>query len=112
VQEIIEVANNRAQVLARSNGTPATNRVKADRNRAFRQQGWCFIGLHFVWMIHTQDHEGGTVGGAPSIFARASTSSELICANGVLRTKIARPQAVHAGKQARHLVRRDGREPL
>src|SRR5207302_9580955 len=89
VEEIVEVADNRAEVLASRDRAPAANRVEADRNRTFGQQGRRVVGTDLVWMIDAEDHERNAVRRALSIFPRALADRELIRANRMFRTAIA-----------------------
>ena len=110
VEEIVEVADDRAEVLAGRDRAPAADRVEAHRDRVLGQERRCVARLHLVRVIDAEDHEGDAVRRTLAVLARALTGDELVRADRVLGTKVARSQAVDAGEQARHPIRRQRRD--
>ena len=110
VEEVVEVADDRAEVLAGRDRAPSADGVEAHRDRAFGQQRRRIGGFHFVRMIDAEHHERHAVARALPVFACACAGDELVGANRVLGPEVARPQPVHAREQSRHPIGRQLRQ--
>ena len=109
-QKVIEVADDRAQVLAGRDSAPAADGVESHGDRPVRKERRRLVGRHLVGMRHAENHEGlpfrrrSTVG--PGTLARGV----LVRADDVLRSEIPRPEAIDAVEQPRHPVQSQFRE--
>jgi len=106
VQEVVEISDDGAEVLAGRDGTPSTDRVEANGDGLVGQQRRRLVGFHLVGMIDPQHHERRTIVGSFAVISRACSCRELVGAQNVLRTEVARPQTVHTREESRHLIRR------
>ena len=104
---VVELADDRAQVLAGGDGAPAADGVEAHRDGALGQQRRRVGRLHFVGVIHAQDHEGGPVRSALPVLALAGPRGVLVGADDVLGPEVAGAQAVDAVEEPGHLRGRD-----
>ncbi|MCG3162481.1 MAG: hypothetical protein JMDDDDMK_03736 [Acidobacteria bacterium] len=111
VNKVVEIADDRAEVFARSDRAPAANGMEAHGDGAFGQQRRRVIRLHLVRMIYAQNHKRRAVLRPLAVLARARARGELIRANDVLRPKIARPQAIDAGEKSRRALDGEARQP-
>ena len=100
VEQIVQVADDRAQVLAGRDRAPAADGVEADRDGAFGQQRRRLVGLHLVGVIDAEHDERHAVRRALAVLALALADRELVRADRVLRAEIARAQAVNAARRA------------
>ena len=89
IDQIVQVAEDGAQVLAGCDGAPAPNRMEADRNGALGQERRGLSAQNRVWMVDAEDEEENAVGGGLAILAGATGSGKLKCANDVLGTEVA-----------------------
>ena len=106
-EQIVEVAEDGAQVLAGGDGAPAADGMEAHSDRALGQQRRRLVGDDAVGMVDAEDKEVDAVGGGLAVFARAAGGGELVGADDVLGAEVARAQAVAAAEEARHLGERD-----
>ena len=111
-REIVEVADDCAEIFAGGDGAPSADGVEADGDCAFGKQGGRFFADDRVGVVDAEDEEGDTVGGALAIFAGAAGGGELVCADDVLGAEVARAEAVSAGKDAGALRSWPGRAGL
>ena len=96
IDQIVQVAEDRAQVLAGGDGAPAADGVEADRNRALGQQRRGLVADDRVGMVDAEDEEGNAVGGGLAVLAGAAGGGKFICADDVLGAEVARAEAVAA----------------
>ena len=54
VEQVVQVADDRAEVLAGRDGAPAADRMEPHRDVAFGQQRRRIVGLHFVRVIDAE----------------------------------------------------------
>ena len=111
VEQVVQVADDGAQVLAGRDRAPAADGVEAHGDRSFGQQRRRLVGLHLVGVIDAEHEERDAVGRALAVLARALADRELVGAERVLGPEVARAEAVDAAEEPRHLVGGDGREP-
>ena len=57
VEQVVQVSDNRAQVLAGRDRAPAADGVEADRDVALGEQGGGVFRRHLVRVIDTEDEE-------------------------------------------------------
>ena len=112
VQQIVQVADDRAEVLAGRDRTPAADGMETDGNRPFRQERRRLVRLHFVGVIDAKNEERDAVSRAFPVLARPFADRELVRAEGMLGPEVARAEPVDPGEETRHLVRGHPREPL
>ena len=72
VEQIVQVAEDGAEVLAGGDGAPSADGVEAHRNCAFGQQRRHFVADHRVGMIDAEHDEAGAVGCGLAVFAGAA----------------------------------------
>ena len=101
-EQIVQVAENRAQILAGGDRAPSADGVEAHGHRAFGQQRRRFIGDDRVGMVDAENDEVHAVGCGLAVFARAARGGEFKGANDVLGAEVARAQAVAAADEARN----------
>ena len=111
VEQVVQIAQDGAQVLARGDCAPAADGVEADGDRAFGQKRRRFVGLHLIGMIDSEHHKRGSVRGALAVGASASARGKLVRAEDLLRPEVPRAQTIDAGEEAGHLLGCDGRQP-
>ena len=109
-EQIVEVAENGAEVFAGGDGAPSADGVKADGDGAFGQQRRSFIGDDGVRVVDAEDEEVDAIGGGFAVFAGAACGGELVSADDVLGAEVARAEAVAAAEDARHFGERDRRQ--
>ena len=85
VQQIVQVADDRAQVLAGRDRAPAADGVETHGDRPFGQQRRRLVGLHFVGVIDAEHEERDAIRRALPVLARALADRELVRAKRVLR---------------------------
>ena len=112
VEQVVQVADDRAEVLAGRDRAPPADRMETHRDISLRQQGGRFVRLHFVGMIDPEHEEGHSIRRALAVLALALADGEFVRANRVLGAEISRPQAVHAAEQPWHLLRGDARQAV
>ncbi len=61
VEQIVEVADDGAEVFAGGDCAPAADGVEAHGNRALREQGGCFFADDGVGMVDAEDEERDAV---------------------------------------------------
>ncbi len=105
-EQIVEVAEDGAEVLAGGDGAPSADGVEADRDCALGQQRRRFVADDRVGMIDAEDEEADAVGGGLAVFAGAAGGGELVCADDVLGAEVARAEAVAAAEDVRHFAGR------
>ena len=110
VEQVVQIAEDGAEVLAGGDGAPSADGVEADGDCAFGQQGRHFVGDDRVGMVDAEDDEAGAVGCGLAVFAGAACGGEFVCADDVLGAEVARAEAVGAGVDVRHFVHRHGRQ--
>src|SRR5215475_11244334 len=71
VEEVVEIPDDRAEVLARRDRAPAADGMKAHSDGAFGQQRRRLIGYHLVRMTHAENHERRSVLRALAVLTRA-----------------------------------------
>ncbi len=109
-EQIVQVAENGAEIFAGGDGAPAADGVEAHGDRALGQQRRRLVGDDAVGMVDAQDDEVGAIRGGLAVLARAAGRGVLKGANDVLGAEVARAQAVAAAEKARHFGERDGRQ--
>ena len=103
VEQIVEIAEDGAEILAGGDGAPSADGVEADGYRAFGEQGRHFVADHGVRMIDAENEEADAVGCGLAVFAGAARGGEFVCADDVLGAEVARAKAVAAGVDMRAL---------
>ena len=106
VEQIVEVAEDGAEVLAGGDGAPSADGVEADGDCAFGQQRRRFVADDRVGMIDAEDEEADAVGCGLAVLAGAAGGGEFVGADDVLGAEVARAEAVAAGVDVRHFVQR------
>ena len=109
VKEVVEVANNGAEVFAGGDGAPAAYGVEADGDGGLREQRRAVFGDDGVGVGNAEDDEAGAVGGGVAVRAGAAGSGELKCSDNVLGAEVAGAQAVSAADDARNFSELDFR---
>ncbi len=104
VEEVVQVADDGAEVLAGGDGAPPADGVKAHRNGALGQQRRGVVRVHFVRVIDAEHHERRAVLRELAVLARPRPGGELVGADDVLRPEVAGAEAVDPPEKARHLV--------
>ena len=107
VEQIVQVAEDGAEVFAGGDGAPSADGVEADGDRAFGQQRRRFVADDRVGMVDAEDEEADAVGCGLAVFAGAAGGGELVCADDVLGAEVARAEAVAAAIDVGHFVERD-----
>ena len=105
-EQIVEVAENGAEVLAGGDGAPAADGVEAHGDRALGQQRRRFIGDDRVGVVDAENDEVHAVGCGLAVLARAAGGGEFECADDVLGAEVARAQAVAAAENVRNFGER------
>ena len=106
-EQIVQVAEDGAEIFAGGDGAPAADGVEAHGDRALGQQRRRLVGDDAVGMVDAQHDEVDAVRGGLAVFARAAGGGVLVGADDVLGAEVARAQAVAAAENARHLGERD-----
>ena len=109
VQQIVQIADDRAEVFAGGDRAPSAHRVEADGDISFRKERRRVVGLHFIRVVDAERDETHAIVHALAVFSLALTDGELVRANRVLGPEVSRSQSVDAGEQPRHLLHRDRR---
>jgi hypothetical protein len=107
IDQIVEVAQDGAQVFAGGDGAPAADGVEAHGDRALGQQRRSFVADDCVRVVDAEDKEAHAVGGVLAVFAGAVGGGEFIRANDVLGAKVARAEAVTAAVDLRDFGERN-----
>ena len=108
VEQVVEVAEDGAEVLAGGDGAPSADGVEADGDCAFGEQGRHFVADDRVGMVDAEDEEADAVGRGLAVFAGAAGGGEFVGADDVFGAEVARAEAVGAGIDVRHFVHRQG----
>ena len=106
--QVVEVAEDGAEVFAGGDGAPSADGVEADGDCALGQQRRGFIADDRVGMVDAENEEGDAVGGGLAVFAGAVGGGELVGADDVLGAEVARAEAVAAAVDLGNLGERDG----
>ena len=93
VEQIVEVADDRAQVLAGRDRAPSADRMEAHGDRLFRQQRRRVVRLHLVGMVDAEHDERRAVGRALAVLACAlpvaNSYAPIVCSG--LKSREPRP---------------------
>src|SRR5208282_3104150 len=103
VKQVVQIAQDCAQVFARRDCAPAADGVEANGDRALGQKRRGFVGLHLIRMIDSEHHKRNSVGGTLAVGASTSASGKLVGAEDLLWPEVPRTTAVDAGEEAGHL---------
>ena len=106
VEQVVQVAEDGAEVFAGGDGAPSADGVEADGDRAFGQQRRRFVADDGVGMVDAEHEEADAVGRGLAVLAGAAGGGKFVCANDVLGAEVARAEAVAAGEDVRHFVQR------
>ena len=110
VKQIVQVADDRAKIFSGGDGAPPSDGMESHGHGFFGQQRRRLVRFHFIGMVDAQDEKGDSIRDALAVLARPRSGREFVCAQNVLGPEIAGTQTVDAGKEPRHLVRRNGGE--
>ncbi len=112
INQIVQVAQNRAQVLAGGDGAPAANRVETHRHRALGQQRRRFVAKDAVGVVDAQNEERHAVGSRLAIGAGAASGGEFVCADNMLGAEVARAETIAAAVELWYFRQRNRGQPL
>ena len=98
VEQVVQVAEDGAEVFAGGDGAPSADGVEAHGHCAFGQQRRHFVADHRVGMVDAEDEEADAVGCGLAVFAGAAGGGEFVRADDVLGAEVARAQAVAAAE--------------
>ena len=87
-EQVVQVAENCAQVFAGGDCAPAADGVEADGDCAFGEQRWGFVADDRVGMVNAEDDEGDAVIDGLAVFAGAAFGGKLVCADDVLGAEV------------------------
>jgi len=103
VEEVVQVSDDRAEVLASGNGAPSADGMKAHSHRAFRQERGRVVRLYRVGMINSEHEERCAIRGVLTVLAGAGSGGEFVGTEDVFGAEVARSAAVDAGEESWHL---------
>ena len=102
VEQIVEVAENRAEIFAGGNRAPAADGMEAHGDCALGQQRRRFVGDDAIGVVDAENDKVRAIGRGLAVFARPAGGHVLECADDVLGAEVARTEAVAAAEEARH----------
>ena len=109
IEEVVQIADDRSQVLTRRDRSPSADRVKAHSDGSLGQQRGRFVRLHLVGVVDAQHEERSSIACALAVLAGASASGKLVRTEDVLRPEVPRSQTVDTREEPRHLLSCDRR---
>ena len=112
VKKVVEISEDRAEILARGDRAPTADGVETNGDGSLGKQRGRLVGLDFEGVINAKNEKRSSVGSPLAVLPGARASGKFVRAKNVLGPKIARTQTVNTGVQARHLVGRDGRQAI
>ena len=110
--QVVEVAEDGAEVFAGGDGAPAADGVEAHGDGAFGQQRGRFLADDGVGMVDAEDEEVTPSAARLAVLAGAVGGGELVGADDVLGAEVARAEAVAAAEDAGHFGERRSRAGL
>jgi hypothetical protein len=87
--QIVEIAEDCAEVFAGGDGSPAADGVEADCYSAFGQERRSFAAEDCIGMVDAENEEADAVGGCFAVGACAACGGEFIRTNNVLGAEVA-----------------------
>ena len=97
-EQVVEIADDGAEVLAGGDSAPAADGVEADSDCAVGQQGRHFLADDGVGMVDAKNEEAVPVGSGLAVLAGAAGGGEFVSADDVLGAEVARAEAVGAAR--------------
>ena len=106
-EQVVEVAEDCAEIFAGGDCAPAADGVEAHGDCALGQQRRGFVGDDRVGVVDAENDEVDAVGCGLAVFARAVGGGELEGSDDVLGAEVARAEAVAAAEEARYFSEGD-----
>ena len=89
VKKVVEIGEDRAEILARGDRAPTADGVETNGDGTLGKQRGRLVGLDFVGVINAENEKRSSVGSPLAVLPGARASGKFVRAKNVLGPKIA-----------------------